>query len=72
MRAHEQEFLAKGAALAAVSLGDAQYAKVFRTETGLTFPLLIDEKKKGKKEEEKKGGRKEGKKEEEKKERRKI
>ena len=46
MRAHEQEFLAKGAALAAVSLGDAQYAKVFRTETGITFPLLIDEKKK--------------------------
>ncbi len=36
----------KGAALAAVSLGDVQYAKVFREETGITFPLLIDEKKK--------------------------
>ena len=46
MRAHEQEFRTKGAAIAAVSLGDAQYAKVFRQETGITFPLLIDEKKK--------------------------
>jgi hypothetical protein len=46
LRAHEQEFRAKGARLAAVSLGDAQYAKVFREETGITFPLLIDEKKK--------------------------
>lgn len=46
MRAHEQEFRAKGAALAAVSLGDVQYAKAFRQETGITFPLLIDEKRK--------------------------
>jgi len=46
LRAHEQEFRAKGAGLAAVSLGDAQYAKEFRKETGITFPLLIDEKKK--------------------------
>ena len=46
MRTHEKEFRTKGAALAAVSLGDAQYAKVFRQETGITFPLLIDEKKK--------------------------
>jgi hypothetical protein len=45
LRAHEQEFRAKGAALAAVSLGDAQYAKAFQQETGITFPLLIDEKK---------------------------
>lgn len=29
-----------------MSLGDTQYAKVFREETGITFPLLIDEKKK--------------------------
>jgi len=27
-------------------MGDAQYAKAFREETGITFPLLIDEKKK--------------------------
>lgn len=46
MRAQEGEFRAKGAALAAVSLGDAQYAQVFRQETGITFPLLIDEKRK--------------------------
>ncbi len=46
MRAHEQEFRAKGAALAAVSLGDVQYARAFREETGIPFPLLIDEKKK--------------------------
>ena len=46
MRAQEAEFRAKGAALAAVSLGDSQYAKVFRQETGITFPLLIDEQKK--------------------------
>ena len=32
--------------MAAVSLGDTQYAKKFREETGITFPLLIDEKKK--------------------------
>ena len=46
MRAHEQAFLSKGATLAAVSLGDAHYAKVFREETGISFPLLIDEGKK--------------------------
>jgi alkyl-hydroperoxide reductase/thiol specific antioxidant family protein len=45
LRAHEAEFRAKGAALAAVSLGDVQYAQIFRKETGITFPLLIDEKK---------------------------
>jgi len=45
LRTHEQEFRAKGAALAAVSLGDVQYAQAFREETGITFPLLIDEKK---------------------------
>lgn len=32
--------------LAAVSLGDRQYARIFREETGIAFPLLIDEKKK--------------------------
>jgi len=46
LRAHEQAFRTKGAALAAVSLGDALYAKAFREETGIPFPLLIDEKKK--------------------------
>ncbi len=29
-----------------MSLGDTQYAKAFRQETGITLPLLIDEQKK--------------------------
>jgi peroxiredoxin len=43
LRAHESEFHAKGAALAAISLGDRDYARMFRQDTGITFPLLIDE-----------------------------
>ncbi|HKW75397.1 MAG TPA: AhpC/TSA family protein [Terriglobales bacterium] len=43
LRAHEQEFRAKGAGLAAVGLGDPNYARLFREKTGITFPLLIDE-----------------------------
>jgi len=43
LREHEQAFRDKGAALAAVGLGDRNYARMFREETGLTFPLLIDE-----------------------------
>jgi len=42
LREHEQEFRAKGANLAAVGLGDTNYARLFREETGITFPLLID------------------------------
>ena len=30
--------------MAAVGLGDRVYARAFREETGITFPLLIDEK----------------------------
>ena len=44
MREHEQAFRDKGAALAAVGLGDRNYARMFREETGIAFPLLIDEK----------------------------
>ena len=44
MRAHEQVFRDRGANLAAVGLGDRVYARAFREETGITFPLLIDEK----------------------------
>jgi alkyl-hydroperoxide reductase/thiol specific antioxidant family protein len=44
LRAHEQAFRHRGAALAAVGLGDRGYARAFRDETGITFPLLIDEK----------------------------
>ena len=43
MREHESKFKAKGATLAAIGLGDARYAAQFRQETGITFPLLIDE-----------------------------
>ncbi len=42
MRDHEQAFRDKGARLVAIGLGDAHYAEVFREETGITFPLLID------------------------------
>lgn len=44
MRAHEQGFRNRGATLASVGLGDRIYARAFREETGITFPLLIDEK----------------------------
>jgi len=43
LREHEPAIRQKGAALAAVGLGDAMYAREFRKETGITFPLLIDE-----------------------------
>ena len=43
MRAHEPEFAQKGAALAAIGLGDLRYARLFRAETGIDFPLLVDE-----------------------------
>jgi len=43
LREHEQAFRDKGVALAAVGLGDRNYARMFREETGIAFPLLIDE-----------------------------
>ena len=43
MREHERAFLDKGALLAAIGLGDRHYAGIFREETGIAFPLLIDE-----------------------------
>ncbi|MGH9675474.1 MAG: AhpC/TSA family protein [Candidatus Acidiferrum sp.] len=43
LREHEKEFRDKGAALAAIELGDRNYARMFREETGIPFPLLIDE-----------------------------
>ena len=44
MREHQQEFEAKGATLAAIGLGDRNYARLFRDESHIDFPLLIDEK----------------------------
>ena len=43
MREHEEAFRDKGAALAAIGLGDLLYARIFREEAGITFPLIIDE-----------------------------
>jgi hypothetical protein len=43
LRDHEQAIKQKGANLAAVGLGDQTYARLFRQETGIGFPLLIDE-----------------------------
>jgi hypothetical protein len=44
LREHEDEFRRKGARLAAIGLGDFSYAQHFREETGIKFPLLVDEK----------------------------
>lgn len=43
MREHEAAFRQKGAGLAAIGLGDRNYARLFREKSGITFPLLIDE-----------------------------
>jgi hypothetical protein len=42
LREHQAEFDQRGANLAAVGLGDRNYARLFREDTGITFPLLID------------------------------
>lgn len=44
LREHEQSFQEKGARLAVIGLGDQHYARIFREETGITFPLLVDDK----------------------------
>jgi hypothetical protein len=43
LREHEQAFRDRGAVLAAIGLGDPVYARAFRDETGIGFPLLIDD-----------------------------
>ena len=43
MREHETEFGHRGARIAAIGLGDRNYAKFFREESRITFPLLVDE-----------------------------
>ena len=43
MREHENEFREAGATLAAIGLGEMNYARFFREETGITFPLLVDD-----------------------------
>ena len=44
MREFEQQFQQRGAKLVAIGLGDVSYARHFREQTGITFPLLIDDK----------------------------
>jgi hypothetical protein len=46
LREHQQAFLDKGANLAAIGLGDRNYARLFIEATGIDFPLLIDEQRK--------------------------
>jgi hypothetical protein len=43
LRDAEEQFRQKGANLAAIGLGGADYARHFREETKIAFPLLIDE-----------------------------
>lgn len=43
MRDNEARFQEKGANIAAIGLGGMDYARHFRQDTGITFPLLIDE-----------------------------
>ncbi len=43
MREYEGRFTDRHASLAAIGLGDRTYARVFREDTGIAFPLLIDE-----------------------------
>jgi hypothetical protein len=42
LREHESKFKQAGATLAAIGLGDMNYARLFREETGITFPLMVD------------------------------
>jgi hypothetical protein len=43
LRAHQTEFEKRGANLAAVGLGDFTFARAFIEQTGITFPLLVDD-----------------------------
>lgn len=43
MRDSEAKFKEKGANLVAIGLGGAEYARQFRDETAIDFPLLVDE-----------------------------
>jgi hypothetical protein len=42
LREHESKFKQAGSTLAAIGLGDMNYARLFREEAGITFPLLVD------------------------------
>jgi hypothetical protein len=42
LREHLAEFEGAGVGVAVIGLGDRDYARAFREETGIRFPLLID------------------------------
>jgi|SRR5215472_1296671 len=42
LREHESDYKNAGSTLAAIGLGDMRYAQLFREETGIAFPLLVD------------------------------
>jgi hypothetical protein len=42
VRDHEAGFRARGARVAAIGLGDVAYARAFRRESAISFPLLVD------------------------------
>ncbi len=43
MRDHEDDIQQAGANLAAIGLGDRHYGSIFKRQTEISFPLLIDE-----------------------------
>ena len=43
MRDHQQEIAAKGANIAAIGLGGMNFARRFREEFKIAFPLMVDE-----------------------------
>jgi hypothetical protein len=42
LRDRQAELDARGAGFSAIGLGDPAYARAFRDEAGITFPLLVD------------------------------
>jgi len=42
LRDHEEEIGRSGARIAAIGLGDSSYGAAFKSQTGITFPLLVD------------------------------
>jgi alkyl-hydroperoxide reductase/thiol specific antioxidant family protein len=43
LREYEDQFRARAVKVVAIGLGGTDYARHFREQTGITFPLLIDE-----------------------------
>jgi AhpC/TSA antioxidant enzyme len=43
LRAQETEIKERGARVAAVGFGGMEYVRIFQQETGIDFPLLVDE-----------------------------